>query len=61
MLNEMKSLKALRGWDRMDSEAKRLLYAQKYKDLPWYKKVFTTTPILSSSLDATDKSQENHD
>jgi hypothetical protein len=55
MLNEMKSLKALRGWDRMDSEAKRLLYAQKYKDLPWYKKVFTTTPITSSPLAATDK------
>lgn len=40
----MKELKELRGWDRMDSTAKRLLYNAMYDRLPWYKKVFTNKP-----------------
>lgn len=44
MMNDMKKLKELRGWDRMDSEARRLLYAQKYAALPWWRRFFTSKP-----------------
>ncbi len=45
MLNKMKELKDLRGWDRMDSKARRLLYKQKYDKLSWWRKLFTTKPL----------------
>jgi hypothetical protein len=45
MLNKMRELKDLRGWDRMGSEARRLLYKQKYNALPWYLKIFTKKPL----------------
>ena len=40
----MKQLKQLRGWSRMDSEARRLVYKQAYDALPWYKKLVTKKP-----------------
>jgi len=47
MFNKMRELKDLRGWERMDSAARRLLYKQKYDALPWYVKLFTKKPIDS--------------
>jgi len=45
MFNKMQELKELRGWERMSSEARRLLYKQKYNALPWWRKLFTQKPL----------------